>query len=55
MAMGSPIDDQEEYLPPTKSQKVKILDFLIPNATTFCSLVDIAAKCFPIAFSLKDF
>ena len=28
MAMGSPIDDQEEYLPPTKSQKETTIEDL---------------------------
>ena len=50
-AIGKPIADHKEYLPPTKFQNSNILFVSIPNSATFSLFVDKATKWFLIAFS----
>src|SRR3989338_3399480 len=48
-AIGKPIADHNEYLPPTKSQKAKTFSLLMPNASAFCGLAETAIKCLAVA------
>src|SRR5690606_23021256 len=44
-AIGSPMADHREYLPPTQSQNTNILSGSIPNSATASEFVDKATKC----------
>ena len=45
-AIGKPIADHKEYLPPTKFQNSNILSVSMPNSDTFSLFVDNATKWF---------
>ena len=50
-AIGKPIADHNEYLPPTQSQNLNILSALIPNFSTSIRFVETATKWFWTSFS----
>src|SRR5690606_41311652 len=50
-AIGIPIADQREYLPPTRSQITNIFFVSIPNSATASALVERATKCLATAAS----
>ena len=54
IAIGSPIADQTEYLPPTQSQMGKILSLTTPKSVAPRTLLVIAMKCLSIASLVSD-